>query len=169
LTVAGGLEAKAILSSLRALKTTHVVTVPDTHQRTVLDLLDQEDRIPVVRAATEDDVLGICGGLWIGGQRPIALIQQLGIFASINALRAITHDLRLPLAILAGMYGREVDLGVEQSPKSSVRLCQPVLAALDIPSLLIDRPDQAGLIAPWLEVPFADGGTRVVLLGAATT
>jgi sulfopyruvate decarboxylase TPP-binding subunit len=167
LSIASGVDASTILQELRKASVTHVVTVPDTHQRSVLELLDRAGP-PVVRAATEDDVLGICAGLWIGGQRPVALIQQLGIFASVNALRAITHDLRVPLAILASMYGREVELAPQDSPKSSVRLCHPLLDSLEIPSLLIEGEDDATRISRWLTAPFAEGGTRIVLLGAPT-
>jgi sulfopyruvate decarboxylase subunit alpha len=167
--VATGLPAQLVLDGLDGAGITHVVTVPDTHQRTVLELIDAREAPPVIRAATEDDVLGICGGLWMGGARPVALIQQLGIFASVNALRGLTHDLAFPLAILAGMYGRETDRAVAESPKSAVRLCTPVLDALEIPWVLIEEPGQAGLIAKTLTRPFAEGGAHVVLLGAATT
>jgi sulfopyruvate decarboxylase TPP-binding subunit len=169
LKVAVGLKARTIVGALREAGATHVVTVPDTHQRSVLELLDYDGEPAVVRAATEDDVLGICGGLWIGGAQPVALIQQLGIFASVNALRGITYDLRLPLAILAGMYGREPELPVDKSPKSSVRLCRPLLDALGIRSLLVEGHDGAERISSWLHAPFSEGGTRVVLLGAVTT
>jgi len=167
--VATGLGADQVVAALLAADVSHVVTVPDTHQRTVLDALDERQEPPVVRAATEDDVLGICAGLWIGGGRPVALIQQLGIFASVNALRGLTYDLCVPLSILAGLYGREVELDVAASQKSSVRLCQPVLDALAIPWVLIDDPADAERIGAALAAPFARGGAQVVLLGAPTT
>jgi phosphonopyruvate decarboxylase len=167
--LATGLPARTVLEALGAARISHVVTVPDTHQRTVLELLDEREAPPVIRAATEDDVLGICGGLWIGGARPVALIQQLGIFASVNALRGLTHDLAFPLAVLAGMYGRDTERAIEDSPKSSVRLCIPVLEALEIPWVLVEEPGDAGRIAPALSRPFEQGGAHVVLLGAATT
>lgn len=167
MTAASGIEAGAILEALRAASITRVVTVPDTHQRSVLELLDRTGP-SVVRAATEHDVLGICAGLWIGGERPVALIQQLGLFASVNALRALTHDLRLPLAILAGMYGRDPEVAIEASPKSSVRLCRPMLDALGIPQLLVEDDGDAEPIASWLDEAFAGRHTRVVLLGAPT-
>jgi len=166
---ATGLAAGAVVDCLDAAAITHVVTVPDTHQRTVLELIEERGAPPVIRAATEDDVLGICGGLWLGGARPVALIQQLGIFASVNALRGLVHDLSFPLAILAGMYGRETDRAVGASSKSAVRLCTPVLEALEIPWVLVEEPDQRALIVDTLRKPFAAGGAHVVLLGAPTT
>ena len=95
---------------------THVVIVPDTNQKTVLDLLDEQPDLPVIRCAAEDDVFGVCTGLWFAGHRPIAVIQQLGIFAGANVLRGMVHDQRAPIAILAGMYGRDLELRAARRP-----------------------------------------------------
>lgn len=169
MAVATPLEARRIVAALQGIDTTHVVTVPDTNQRTVLEILDQQNETTVVRAATEDDVLGICAGLWIAGRRPVALIQQLGIFASVNALRGLTYDLGVPLAILAGMYGRETDLAPEDSPKSSVRLCIPLLEALGVEWNLVEHPDETNVIQETLAAVFAQRRTAAVLLGAPTS
>jgi sulfopyruvate decarboxylase subunit beta len=166
--VATAIEAPVALAALRAIGTTHVVTVPDTHQKSVMIALDESD-IPVVRATTEDDVLAICAGLWMAGQKPVALIQQLGLFASVNALRAFTHDQSVPLAILAGMYGRDVEQTVTEDPGSAVRLCIPLLDTLGIRSVLVEGPDDAHLIEPGLAAAFDEPCTSVVLLGAPTT
>lgn len=165
--VAIGVEAAALIAAIEEVGITHIVIVPDTHQKTVLDLLG-EHSTPVVRCATEDDVLGVCAGLWIAGHRPLAMIQQLGIFAAVNALRAFTNDQHVPLAILAGMYGRDVDQAVEDNEASSVRLCPPVLDALGVRWLLVEHPDQTDEIAPALAAAFDDGISSAVLLGAPT-
>jgi sulfopyruvate decarboxylase TPP-binding subunit len=166
--VAHPVGAGVVLDALRAIGTTHVVIVPDTNQRTVLELLDTSD-IPVVRAATEDDVAGICAGLWMAGAKPVALIQQLGLFAAVNAIRGVTHDMQVPLAILAGLYGRELDRAPEDSSSSAVRLCTPMLDALELRWTLIEHSDAAGDIAPGLAAAFDEQCTSIVLLGAPTS
>jgi hypothetical protein len=67
------------------------------------------------------------------------------------------------------MYGRDVDMDARASPNSAVRLCRPMLDALEIPSLLVEHPDQLADVAAWLGRPFESGGTHIVLLGAPTT
>jgi sulfopyruvate decarboxylase TPP-binding subunit len=166
--LAGPVAADDVLSAALNAGITHAVTVPDTNQRTVLDLMGRCGELEVLRAATEDDVLGICAGLWLAGQRPVAVIQQLGLFASANALRAFTHDQRVPLAILAGLYGREVDRPVHASAASAVRLCCPLLDALDIGWVLVEGHADAHLIEPGLAAAFDGPCTSVVLLGAPT-
>jgi sulfopyruvate decarboxylase TPP-binding subunit len=160
--------AADVVDAIEALGTTHVVTVPDTHQRTVMAALD-DSRTPMVRAATEDDVFAICAGLWMAGAIPVALIQQLGLFASVNALRAFTHDQGVPLAVLAGLYGRNVDADLSDGQSSAVRLCIPLLDALEIRWTMIERTDDAPAIAPALSAAFVESCTSVVLLGAPTT
>lgn len=167
MTVALPIAAPVVLAAIESVGFTHVAIVPDTHQRTVLELLD-ETSLPVIRAATEDDVLAICAGLWMGGARPLALIQQLGLFASVNALRAFTHDQRVPLAILAGMYGRDVARTVEEDSASAVRLCLPLLDSLGVTHTLVDTPADEHLIAPGLQRAFDEPCTSAVLLGAPT-
>jgi sulfopyruvate decarboxylase TPP-binding subunit len=166
--VATGIDAATITAAAEVVGVTHVVTVPDTHQRTVMAAMD-DSSVPFVRAATEEQVLGICAGLWMTGARPLALIQQLGLFASANALRAFTHDQRVPLAILAGMYGRKVERSVADDPGSAIRLCLPLLQALEIRSVLVEGPADAHLITAGLARAFDEGITSVVLLGAPTT
>lgn len=166
--VSESVPADVVMAAIREVGITHVVTVPDTNQKTVLEALDSSD-LPVIRAATEDDVAGICAGLWMAGQRPLALIQQLGLFAGANAIRGVTHDIRAPLAVLAGMFGRELDRSCEDSAASAVRLCRPLLDALELRHVLVERPDEAGQIAPGLAAAFDQGITSIVLLGAPTS
>jgi hypothetical protein len=87
----------------------------------------------------------------------------------VNALRAFNHELNAPLAIMAGLYGRELDLAPEDSPKSSVRLCMPVLDALEVRHVLVEGPADAPLIAETLGSVFETGRTAVVLIGAPTS
>jgi sulfopyruvate decarboxylase subunit beta len=165
--VATPVAAPVAIAALVGIEATHVVTVPDTHQKTVMTALD-ESHIPVVRAATEDDVLAICAGLWMAGRRPVALIQQLGLFASVNALRAFTHDQGVPLAILAGMYGRDVEKTVAADPGSAVNLCLPLLNTLGIRHVLVEGMDDAAAIEAGLAAAFDSICTSAVLLGAPT-
>jgi sulfopyruvate decarboxylase TPP-binding subunit len=167
--IAEGVPAETIVSALRAAGATHVVIVPDTNQKTVLDLLDAQSDLPVVRCAAEDDVFGVCAGLWFAGHRPIAVIQQLGLFAGANVLRGMVHDQRAPIAILAGMYGRDLDNELPDDPGSAVRLCTPLLDALEIPWRLVEGPGDADVIEAELAAAFDEERASAVLLGAPTT
>jgi len=166
--VATGIDASAVLAAVKLVEITHVVTVPDTHQRTVMTALG-DSSLPTIRAATEEQVMGICAGLWMSGHRPLALVQQLGLFASVNALRAFTHDQHVPLPILAGLFGRDVSRPPDENIGSAVRLCVPLLDSLGIRCALVEGPQDARKIQPGLAAAFEEMITSVVLLGAPTT
>src|SRR2546427_1985287 len=53
-----------------------ILSVPDTHQKTVLAALDKERPLRVVTCATEDEANAIGAGLCIGGEPGMLLIQH---------------------------------------------------------------------------------------------
>ena len=166
--VAASITAAAILDALAFARISHVAMVPDTAQLTVLDALERRGGPPVIRCAAEDDVFGVCAGLWMAGHRPLALVQQLGLFAGANALRGLVHDQGVALAVLAALYGRDVGLPVAADPASAVRLCPPLLDALELDWTLVEGPSDARGIGPLLAAALDEGRARVVLLGAPT-
>src|SRR5947207_13982518 len=93
--VALSVSAEAIVREIVALGVTHVVNVPDTHQRTVLAALARESRIRLLTACTEDEAIAINAGLWIGGQRPFLSIQHVGLLAALNNVKGIRMDARI--------------------------------------------------------------------------
>lgn len=110
MTTAGAesVPAEILHDAIRELGITHVVTVPDTHQKTLLSRLFDDQQLRVVTVATEDDAFGVTAGLYMGGAVPMMVIQQLGVFAGVNALRGIALDMNVPTLVLAGLFGRDV-------------------------------------------------------------
>src|SRR5688572_16214637 len=98
------IPATDLLAEIRALGITHVITVPDTHQKTLLDLLLANERPQLVTACTEDEAVAINAGLWIGGARPMLLIQNVGLFACANSIRGIALDSQIPTFMLIGQF-----------------------------------------------------------------
>src|SRR5690606_23131083 len=97
----------ALQEAIHKLGITHVVTVPDTHQRTLLNLLYEDPNLKMVTVSTEDEALGIIGGRYAGGANPILIIQHVGLMAGINSLRGISQDYRIPTPILVGMFAHD--------------------------------------------------------------
>src|SRR4030095_17157543 len=61
-----------------------ILSVPDTHQKTVLAALDKERAIRLATVATEDEANAIGAGLWIGGDTVVLMIQHAGLYASVK-------------------------------------------------------------------------------------
>jgi sulfopyruvate decarboxylase subunit alpha len=166
--VAISVSAEAIVAELYALDITHVVNVPDTHQRTLLAALARQQRIRLLTAATEDEAVGINAGLYVGGQRPILSIQQTGLLAAMNTIKGIALDGRVPTCMLVGYFGRDVTKPARDNAARTIRLIEPTLAAWDIPAFPLEGPDDLPVIAAAYQHSLDHRGPAVVLVGAPT-
>ena len=160
--------ASAILQELKACGVTHAVTVPDTHQRTLLEAIRADADVALITAATENEAVALAAGLWIGGREPVVIIQHAGLYACANYLRGIGLDGGVPLVLLVGLLGREPDREPRASRSSMVRLAQPLLEALDIPWRLLDGPGDIGVVRRAREEAQARGGAAAILVGRET-
>jgi phosphonopyruvate decarboxylase len=46
-------------------------------------------RAPYVAAVREDSAVGVAAGAWLGGRRPVVLMQNTGLGTSLNALASL--------------------------------------------------------------------------------
>lgn len=158
----------AILDALIELDVTHVVTVPDTHQKSLLALLAQVERPRLITACTEDEAFAINAGLFIGGARPILLIQNAGLYASMNSLRGISLDGRVPTCALVGEYLRDPHMPSRENAARVVHLTEPTLELWGVPYRRLEHRDEIGVIADAYHLALETSGPSVVLVGAVT-
>lgn len=166
---AQSIPADLLLSAIREAGVQDIVLVPDTHQRTVLDLLMADDEIRTVHCSTEDEAVAVSAGLIIGGRRPMMQIQHAGLYASVNNLRGVGLDGQFPIVLLIGLLGRDPELEPEADGSSMVRLCRPLLETLGIPSHLLDGPDDLHHVAEALDEAEQRNGPVALLVGASTS
>ena len=167
--VAKSVAATAIVAELLKLGVTHVINVPDTHQRTFLAELARQSQIRLLTACTEDEAIAINAGLWVGGQRPILSIQQVGLLAAMNNLKGISMDARIPTCMLVGYFGRDVTRSARDNAARSVRLIEPTLETWDVAYFPIEGPEDIGAIGQAYRHSEEHEGPAVVLIGAPTS
>src|SRR5438034_10100279 len=73
-----------------------ILSVPDTHQKTVLAALDKEQAIRVLTCATEDEATTIAAGLWIDDEPCVRFVQHAGVDASEDKLRGVADAGAVP-------------------------------------------------------------------------
>jgi sulfopyruvate decarboxylase TPP-binding subunit len=146
----------------------HVLTVPDTAQRTLMASLLSDPHITTHTFSTEHEAICCNAGMWMGGFDALVLIQNTGFFAGLNALRGVAIDLRIPTFLLVGQYAHDVSLPVEEDSNTAVRLIKPVLAAMETPFYIIDRPADVGLIGKGYAQSRAERRPVVCLVTAPT-
>ena len=150
-------SGESVLAELNRNGVRFVVTVPDWVQIPLHRALQRQgDKgIRTLNCCTEHEAFMIAGGLHIGGSRSAVVIQQQGLYAGLNALRGIGLDTGLPMVLLMGQFGREVE-NFGKSPRDStrriVRLLEPLLETLEIPYFKIESADQVARISEAYEL-----------------
>ena len=160
--------ARQLHDAIKALGVTHILTVPDTHQKSLLASLRTDTEMEFVTLSTEDEAICVNAGLWMGGAQPLVIIQNVGLFAGMNALRGVAIDMRVPTCLLTGQYGRDVTKPVAENRASAVRLMEGMMSSIDVPFYNIDRPDDVSLLAKGWEKSRERRGPVVVLVAAPT-
>ena len=162
------LEPQAMLDALNEAGVTHIVTVPDTHQRTLLELLARQETPSLITVCTEDEAMGVNLGLIIGGARPLLLIQNTGFYASMNSLRGLCVEAAVPLCMLIGEFGREPGLAPADHKRKLVSLLEPTLRAWDVPFYRLESPADLQHIPVALERSRTERGPVALLVAAPT-
>jgi sulfopyruvate decarboxylase TPP-binding subunit len=139
------ISATAALAALQRNRVDHVVTVPDWVQLALHDQLNRgTGTIRVVPCSNENQVVTVVAGLTLGGKRPLAMMQNQGLYNCFNTLRAISLDARIPMVYLVGQFGREFDnfgRPARDSRRIMVRLAEPFLQSIGVPFHCLDDED----------------------------
>jgi sulfopyruvate decarboxylase TPP-binding subunit len=166
--VADSIPAPLIHSAIRELGVSHILSVPDTHQKTLLALLMADAELNTITLASEDEALCVNAGLWIGGAEPLVVIQNVGLFAAMNALRGVAMDMKVPTCMLVGQFGRDVSKPVEDNASSGVRLIEPVLETMGVTFYRLDHESDLGVLRKAFDESRSGRKPVVVLIGAPT-
>src|ERR1700722_13500846 len=162
------LDPVLILQHIRHARVSHVVTVPDTHQRTLLELLAKTEDPRLLTVCTEDEAIGVGAGLYIGGARPLLLIQNAGLFASMNTLRGISLDGCVPTCLLIGEFQRDPNVPPRENAPRVVHLLEPTLESWGVPYYRLDQPGDLRQIPVAYERSLEERGPVALLVGAST-
>src|SRR5688572_12939507 len=91
-----------IVETLTSLGVTHVVWLPDSEIGHWESAIEASPELALVRVCREGEAWVIAAGLWLGGKRPIVIIQSTGLFESGDALRSVVYDLKIPVFGIIG-------------------------------------------------------------------
>jgi sulfopyruvate decarboxylase subunit alpha len=152
--------AAAVLKILVELGITHVVWLPDSALGPWESALEQSKALTLVRVAREGEAWAIAAGLQLGGQRPLVMIQNTGLFESGDALRNVLFDLGLPLLAVIGYRSALVP----DSTDSARRFTEPILRAWGLDYVVVSHPDELQRMAEHFRKCLAAGKPGVVLV-----
>lgn len=140
------LEGPAVAAALTECGVTHALWIPDSYIGTWEPALRSAPGLELIRVCRESEAIAVAGGLLLGGQQPIVLIQCTGLFDAGDALRNVVHDLKLPLFLVIGLrsyYAHQHGKTADTCPVFT----EPILRAWQIPFVLLDEHHTAADLA----------------------
>src|SRR6185437_11793572 len=137
------ISAQRIACEIAGLGITHVVWLPDSLLGTWESALEATPALTLLRVCREGEAWALAAGLWIGGARPLVIMQNTGMFESGDSLRNAWFDLGLPLYALIG-YRSYLLAGSKDTAR---RFTEPVLGAWGVDRVLIQSDDDLPRLA----------------------
>lgn len=151
--------ATRLVDLLFSLGATHVVTLPDNVSAPILDAVKVHGELELIMGTREGEVIALASGLWLGGARPLVLIQNTGLLESGDGLRGTASRMGAPLLLLitcrgfakAREGGREPgsgeinrDILVRPEVDSVAEMTHATLRAWGIPYLTVEDAQNLG-------------------------
>ncbi len=123
----------------------HVVYVPDNPLAHLLEALRARSaNIGQTLATREEEAVGIAAGMYMGGIRPAVLMQSSGLGNCTNAIASLLVAYQVPVVFVMSMRGDPGEWNWAQVPMG--RVIRPILDALGVPYVTIDRAAEAASI-----------------------
>jgi sulfopyruvate decarboxylase TPP-binding subunit len=127
------LHGEAILREIRASGIAYALMLPDIHtSKGLLTPLRESGDPPIIRLAREDEGIGIASALSYCNKRALLMMQYTGLLDSVNALRAVSLDYKLPLAMMVGLLGHDPEKPPHESPRYGVKVATPILDVMGV-------------------------------------
>jgi sulfopyruvate decarboxylase subunit alpha len=156
-TPADAPRPRDLLAALKRVGVRVAVAVPDSWIGGLMDVLEREPGMTLVRATHEEEALAIACGARLGGARPALLIQNAGLLTSGAGLTMLALRYQVPLLVLACYRGAPDDPVYYHVPKG--RVTEPVLRGLGLGYAVADRHAPLGpqveAAAGWAEAAAA--------------
>ena len=142
------LTPRPILSQLNKNGVTHIVWLPDSETNFMYQQMVADSTLTLVPVCREGESMAIAAGLWVGGKKPVVLIQNTGLFESGDSVRGLGLDINFPLVMMIGYRGWTRH-GV--TTDSAARFTEPILHAWGINYYLVETDDDVGRISTAFE------------------
>ena len=158
------LNPSAIVEQFKKNGVTHIVWLPDTETNFMYNRIISDDELNLVPICREGESLPIAAGLWIGGKKPVVLIQNTGMFEAGDSIRGMGLDLGIPMVMVVGYRGWMGEDG-EMTDSAGV-FTEPILDAWGISRYMVETDDDVERITEAFDHAEKNQTLVACLLGA---
>lgn len=99
------LACEEIIKGIEKTEAGYLLTLPCSTIGPVIECFENSDKITSFPISREEDGIGIAGGISLGGELPVMLIQDTGIGNSILAITTFAQAYHVPMLILVTRRG----------------------------------------------------------------
>lgn len=145
------IDGRDIVAVLNQLGVTDVVWLPDSDIGRWESAFQDAAGLRLLRVAREGEAMALAAGLYLGGRRPVVMVQCTGFFEAGDSFRNVVHDLRLPLFVLVGVRSYR-DYRHGRSRDTCPVFCEPIIQAWKIPYRWLDPEADSPPGMGWKEV-----------------
>jgi len=98
-------SAEGLFDALLRAGMTHIVGVPDNGSAALFTVAARHPEVESLTATREGEAIAIASGLWLGGKKPVVVIQNTGLLEAGDGLRGTAYRMGAPLLLLVGVRG----------------------------------------------------------------
>ena len=162
-------SAQKIVNELKKQEITHAVGVPDNGSARIYELLRSEPDIDVITVTREGEAFAIAAGLYVGGKKPVIIIQNTGFLESGDAIRGTVVNMQVPVVVLIGYRGYHNRDTNGQWIDSVATFLEPTLKAWNLSYEMLETDSDIPCIArAFEEASETSLPTAVLLIGHST-
>jgi sulfopyruvate decarboxylase subunit alpha len=164
-----GASAPRTVAVLKEAGFTDVVTIPDGESRHLHQALLDDPDIEVYLPTREGEGIAIAAGLWVGGRKPMVLLQNTGLMEAGDALRGCGIGPDIPLFLLIGWRGYPGAMEGRLPIDSAYPYTEPLLEAWGVPFRRLMGDADLGVIGEMAAVAASTSKPAAVLYGYGFT
>ena len=142
MTVIASHRPTEAFAALKRLGVRVAVCVPDSWLGGIMEQIDRDPGMTLIRATHEEEALAIACGTRLGGARTILLIQNVGLLTMGAGLVSLATRYQFPILILASYRGSPRDPVFYHIPKG--RVTEPVLQGFGLRYAVADPSEPIG-------------------------
>ncbi len=163
---AAPINGAAIVEAIKRAGVEFVVSVPDrVTSESVLRPIAGDPALKLVRVCKEDEGVSICAALSFCDKRALLLMQHTGLLDSLNCVRGIAVEYKLPVVMMVGLLGHESGNPPVTSKSYGARIVEPVLDAMGVAHEFLHALGDEERIAPAIARAYASSSPLVLLVG----
>jgi sulfopyruvate decarboxylase subunit alpha len=160
-----GVSSAVTVETLMRLDFTDVVMIPDSESARLFDAVRSCDALNVISPTREGEGIAIAAGLWVGGRKPLVVIQNTGLMEAGDALRGCGIGPHIPLRLMVGWRGYPGAQAGRLPVDSAHPYTEPLLDAWNVPHWHLMTDDDLHTIGLMDDAASASSLPAAVLTG----